>query len=310
LSKLKPFSLLSFSRQDLARFCLQIESEGLFEIDSGKPGPVVGILAHTHGNEPVGLAAIMGLLAENALADRLKVGKVLLIVNNLEAARRFYREAEGQTTTAAWRFVDQDMNRVPEVLAGESYELQRLRQVLPYYQSLTHVLDLHSTSAPSEPMLIQSENAPDLSFPGVSIQLQGIIACLRGKPLISLCKQAAGYVVECGSHENPESWRLAQAVSWHFLAELGLLDGPVVLSEQDLETYEIYQAVVFPNASYQLTKILESYEFLPQGMVLARGEGEPLVIKQDSYAIMPSPRLRPVHSGSEFLFLATRKERL
>lgn len=282
----------------------------MFEVDSGKPGPVVGILAHTHGNEPVGLAAIMGLLAENALADCLKAGKVLLIVNNLEAARRFYREAEGQTTTAAWRFVDQDMNRVPEVLSGKSYELQRLHQLLPYYQSLTHVLDLHSTSALSKPMLIQGESAPHLSFPGVSIQLQGIIPCLRGKPLISLCKQAAGYVVECGSHENPESWRLAQTVSWHLLAELGLLDSLAEdLPEQDFVTYEIYQAVVFPNASYQLTKILESYEFLPQGMVLAHGDDEPLVIKQDSYAIMPSPRLKPVHPGSEFLFLATRKER-
>jgi 8-oxo-dGTP diphosphatase len=298
----------SFSRAELADVCARFatfDPPGVLILDSGKPGPVLGILAHTHGNEPAGLAAFADLLRDQRLACRLQCGQVRLVLNNLEAARRYYAEAEGQAVTAPWRFVDQDMNRVPQTLAGGTYELTRLRTLAPFYHDLTHVLDLHSTSAPSPAMLITARDTSPVAFPGVAVHLDGIVDCLSGRPLVALAPDAQAYVLECGAHEHPASWQLAQQAVWFLLARLGLIAASDICLDTTLTSYQVYRAVIFPNDSYRLPRLLSSFEFLPAGTLLAEGDGEPLVIDRDSIVIMPPPRLQPVHPGSEFLFLAT-----
>lgn len=304
------FPPVDFHWEDLATLCqffAQQLKPGVLQLKGTEPGPHVAILAHTHGNEPAGLAALAGLLKDQALAHSLQRGQVSLVVNNLAAASKFYSEAQGQTETAAWRFIDQNMNRMPAPLTGTSYEVQRLLQLQPLYQSFDYVLDLHTTSADCAPMLITGQGVAPRYFPEVNIHLEGILDCLQGKPVIALASQAAGYVVECGAHLDPASWRRAQAVAWNFLQDLGLLDK--VLREQVLpllETYHVYQAVIFPDQSYTLRRILNSFEYVPAGTVLAEGMGPPVIVDRDSWVVMPPPHLQPIHPGSEFFFLATR----
>lgn len=304
------YPIEDFNWADLSKYCqyfAELPEPGVLQLQGPEPGPHVAILAHTHGNEPAGLAALAGLLKEQALARSLKRGQVSLVVNNLAAALRYYAEAEGQTQTATWRFVDQDLNRMPAELRGESYEIQRLVRLKLLFQSFSHVLDLHTTSADCAPMLITAPGSAGLTFPEVEIHLDGILECLQGQPVIALAEHAAGYVVECGGHLQPASWRRAQTVAWAFLQQLGLLEGePIAQKLPILESYQVYRAVVFPDPSYTLPRILRSFEFLPVGTVLAEGAGPPLIVDRDSWVVMPPPRLQPVHPGSEFFFLATR----
>lgn len=282
---------------------------GVMRLDGPQPGPCLGLMAMTHGNEPAGLAAFHGLLENRA---RLRCGTVYLILNNLAAGRRYFEEATDLSFTAHYRFIDQDMNRmpVPETagLPGDSSEIRRVNQLLPLYRRLDAVLDLHSTSAASAPMLIETDAAREpLQVPGVNILLRGILPHLVGQALVSLCERARGYVIECGSHEEPAALVIAQQGVWRMLETLGMTEHRPH-AEVPLTIYTIEQAVIFPDDSYQLERLLSSFECLPAGTVLASGDGPPIVIARDSWVIMPPPRLKPVHPGSEFLYLATRSQ--
>lgn len=284
---------------------------GVLRIDGPAPGPTLGIMVMTHGNEPAGLAAVHALLDQDALARQLQRGTVYLILNNAAAGRRYFEEATDLSFTAHYRFVDQDMNRMPAPdadgrLPGTSSEVDRVNALLPIYRRLDAVLDLHSTSAASAPMLIEIDPAQaPLHIPGVEILIRGILEHLVGKALVSLCERASGYVVECGSHEEPGALVIAQQAVWRMLEQQGMVSARPH-SPTPLTIYRIYQAIIFPDESYSLERILHSFEQLPAGSLLARGEGEPIVTERESWVIMPPPRLKPVHPGSEFLYLSER----
>lgn len=308
--------LHTLQRQELWQVFQQLRNSfyenipGVIQIQGPAPGPTLGIMIMTHGNEPAGLAAVYALLEQSALASQLKAGTVYLILNNLAAGQRYFEEASDLSFTAHYRFIDQDMNRMPALidgqLPGDSSELRRVRELLPIYQSLDAVLDLHSTSAASAPMLIEIDASREpLQVPGVEIMLRGILEHLNGKALVSLCDKANGYVLECGSHEAPDSLLIAQEAVWRLLEKLEMVQ-PRPHSPHPLTIYSIYRAVIFPDQSYSLERMLSSFEFLPAGTLLAQGAGDPITIDRDSWVIMPPPRLKPVHPGSEFLYLATQ----
>jgi hypothetical protein len=93
-------------------------------LDSGRPGPVAGITAVVHGNEPCGAIALDWLLREGV---RPTIGTLLLAFANVEAYACF-----DPADPNATRWVDEDLNRVwsPEVLEGprDSSELRAFAQ--------------------------------------------------------------------------------------------------------------------------------------------------------------------------------------
>ena len=82
---------------------------GVMRIDGPKPGPVLGITACTHGNEPSGLAIFHHLLNDLRIKEALKCGTLYLVVNNITQLgilcghnRRWYRSRK------------MNMNRLPK----------------------------------------------------------------------------------------------------------------------------------------------------------------------------------------------------
>lgn len=309
-----PFDFLTqLTRPDLFQLYQRVATThtlgvpGVLTLDTHKPGPRVGIMACTHGNEPAGLAAFAYLLAQ---AKHLQCGSVHLILNNLGAARRYFEEASDLSFTAHYRFVDRDMNRVhAHWQSDHTAESKRTLALLPLFQSLDVVFDLHSTSAPSDPMLITlSEADARLEIPGVAIVLKNLMPHLNAPPLVSLCERAEAFVLETGSHEDPQALIIAQAAVQSLLAKVGVLPQRFAGASLTPAVYEIYQAVVFPHESYALLALIPNLGFLPQGTVLAQSEEQlpAIIVERDSYAVMPPPRLKPVHLGSEFLYLAQK----
>lgn len=281
-------------------------------------------MACTHGNEPAGLAAFAYLLEH---VEHLQCGTVHLIVNNLAAARRYFDEATDLSFTAHYRFIDRDMNRVhPHWQQDNTAETERALALLPLFKTLDVVFDLHSTSAPSDPMLVLlAEERQRLEISGVNIVLQNLIPHLNAPPLVSLCEKAEAFVLETGSHEDPRALIIAQEAVRALLLNVGMLPesmGSVNPQINDLlevsseasqaAVYEIYQSIVFPHESYSLLALIPNLGFLPQGTILARSEEDlpDIVVDRDAYAVMPPPRLKPVHPGSEFLYLAQKRSHL
>src|SRR5947209_1565224 len=70
-----------------------LDVPGVLRVDSASRhnGPIVGISACTHGNEPCGLAAIWYCLREGFLRNSLVKGSVIFMVNNLAATAEYFR---------------------------------------------------------------------------------------------------------------------------------------------------------------------------------------------------------------------------
>lgn len=120
------------------------------ERGAAEPGPEVLVSALVHGNEYSGALALDEFLRSCLKPWR---GRITAVFCNTAAFARF---DAGRPDAA--RFVDEDFNRVwsPERLdgTGQSAELARAREIRPFVDRATHLLDLHSMHEPCAPLLV------------------------------------------------------------------------------------------------------------------------------------------------------------
>jgi predicted deacylase len=118
--------------------------------DSGHSGPHVMITALVHGNELCGAVALDRLLGAGLRPQR---GRLTLAFADVEAHARF-----DPTLPAASRYVDEDLNRVWAAarLDGPdgSSELRRARALRPLIDRADRLLDLHSMTHDTAPLLL------------------------------------------------------------------------------------------------------------------------------------------------------------
>jgi predicted deacylase len=200
----------------------------VWTFDSGHPGPHVAVQALTHGNEVCGAIALDFLLEERVRPIR---GKLSLCFANV-AAYRTWNPAEPFKS----RFVDEDYNRVwaPGVLEGhrDTVELRRARELRAFYDTLDHLLDIHSMSDPCAPLMLAGARrkgvdlALALGFPEYVIVDSGHAAGRRlrdygrfddpGDPRTAL-------LIECGQHWTQDSPVVAIQSALRFLRHFGAL---------------------------------------------------------------------------------------
>jgi len=104
--------------------------ETLIKIDSGKPWPTVGIVACTHGNEPIGIE--MHRYVQDCM--QIKVWSVHLILANPEAHKK------------NTRFLNYDLNRIwtEDCDWKKSYEHGRKEELTPILWACNIIIDIHS----------------------------------------------------------------------------------------------------------------------------------------------------------------------
>lgn len=113
-------------------------------------GPHVVLSAITHGNELCGAVALTRLLDCGVRPVR---GRLTCAFVNVDAYQRF-----DQTDPFAARYLDEDMNRVWSCATldrpARSREHARAKVLRPVIAQADYLLDLHSTSMASAPMLL------------------------------------------------------------------------------------------------------------------------------------------------------------
>jgi predicted deacylase len=195
---------------------------------AASPGPHVGLLALTHGNEFSGAIVLDRLLRQRfvPLRGRLTIGFV-----NLDAFDRF----DPQHPTLS-RFIDEDINRVwdPSVLDGprRSAELERARQIRPTIETFDVLLDLHSMLWPSDPLTLcgETENgrllAAAIGTPRIVVADHGHAT---GRRIIDYPRftdpgtTSTANLVEAGQHWESETVEIAQASVTGLLRHTGML---------------------------------------------------------------------------------------
>jgi predicted deacylase len=193
-----------------------------------EPGPHVILNALTHGNEICGAIALDRMLRGGLRPAR---GKLTFSFANIAAYHAFNR-----TDPTASRFLDEDLNRVwnPDVLDGsrQSRELQRARALRPVIDTADYLLDIHSMTVETSPLMLTGMAQKHLAFarrvgvPAMLVRDEGHAAGERLREYGRFSDPNASPIsllVECGQHWLEASVGVALETAWRFLAAAGVL---------------------------------------------------------------------------------------
>ncbi|RYX90003.1 MAG: succinylglutamate desuccinylase [Comamonadaceae bacterium] len=274
---------------------------------SGVDGPDVLVTALVHGNEYSGAMALDAFLASGMRPRR---GRITAAFCNVDAFDRF-----DPAQPDASRFVDEDFNRVWSVERldgpGRSSELQRARQIRPFVERATHLLDLHSMHEPCEALLVTGLLQRNIDL-GKSLQIgaQAIVDAghadgvrMRdfgrfGEP----DRPELALLLEAGQHWELSSLQTARNALMRFLLASCVIEGddvPAGWMLRDLPSPEpitVTDRVIAKSMDFRFVEDYRGGEVIAKaGDVIATDAGEPVRAPYDNCVlVMPSVRqLRP-----------------
>lgn len=287
--------------------------KGVFCLDSGIPGPCMGVTILTHGNEPCGLEVAQAFIKN---PKQLVKGKILICLNNISAGTCYFQSktAEEEKST---RFVDINMNRLPmDTLNNQSYtfyEILRAKALYPIWQEFDYAIDIHSTEQPSMPMLIEgptsSPNVTDTL--DLELVIRGIVDKQLKRPVISFFnKRCISFGLEAGSHKTEDSAVTAKRITLQILNYYGMVElhkVPVLKSAKRI--YNVIDKIIFPKDSFELVKIFKFFEPVKAGEVLAvdRESAETLLSPVDGVTLFAPNSIKPTFFDEEVMFICMQE---
>lgn len=199
---------------------------------AGTPGPHVCVNALVHGNEVCGAIAADWLMRELAQGLRPARGSLSVVFANVDAYHRF-----DAAQPFASRCIDEDFNRLWDVatLDGtrDSIELRRARQLRPFYDTVDHLLDLHSMLEPAPPIALAGDTvkglalAQALGMPEHILVDSGHAAGKRLRDYVDFgdpLHVRSALLVECGQHWEVAAGDVAKQSTLAFLRHFDMLD--------------------------------------------------------------------------------------
>jgi predicted deacylase len=277
------------------------------QVDSGRRGADVLVTALVHGNEYAGALAVDALLRKGL---KPRKGRVTFAFCNVAAFARFDpREPD------ASRFVDEDFNRVwsADRLDGTatSVELRRAREIRPFVDRATHLLDLHSMHEPGPPLLMTGPLQRNIAF-AQSLGTRDRVVADEGHadgvrmrdcgPFADPAGDRVALLLEAGQHWEAATVQVARNVLMRFLVLAGALDredvplGWLLPDAVPPEPVAVTHRVVARSMNFRFTRNLVGGETIARaGTPIADDDGRPVLTPYDDcVVVMPSTRqLRP-----------------
>jgi predicted deacylase len=283
---------------------------GVWSFAAAAAGPHSAIVSLVHGNEFAGALALMRLMAALPAPAR---GRLSLVFANLSAFARF----DPREPTVS-RYVDEDLNRVwcRGVLDGarDSVELRRARELRPLFDTVDHLLDLHSMLWDSDPLILcgPTEKARRLAVaigtPPLVVSDQGHAGGRRlidYRPFADPGTKRAAVLVEAGQHwEAATVPAMLASVSGFLrhtgqmgeaegaaLAEAGAASPPVIA--------EVTQTVTAESSDFRFVRNFRGGEVVRERntLIALDGNAEIRTPHDDCILVMPSPRTCRGHTA-------------
>jgi predicted deacylase len=269
---------------------------------SAIPGPHVVITALTHGNEICGAIALDHLLRAEVRPIK---GKLTLAFANVAAYQSFNRY-----DPSAARYLDEDMNRVwdKKVLEGPrtSAELKRARELLPVIETADLLLDIHSMTHASMPLMLTGMEQKHVAFarrlgvPALLVRDSGHAAGPRLRDYARFADPATPTVallVECGHHWARSTVDVAIETAWRFLAAAGILStdeaafrlGPELPRQQ---TVLVTHRVTAASEEFRFSQDYRGLEVIPRTGTIIAHDGNTTIRTpyDDCVLVMPTRR--------------------
>ena len=269
---------------------------GFWSFDSKRPGPHVGIVAITHGNEIAGAIVLDRMLRAGV---RPRTGRLTLGFANLMAFARF---DPAQPTGS--RFVDEDFNRIwdPAVLEGarRSAELDRARDIRKLVESFDILLDLHSMLWPSDPLILSGPSAKGRAL-AVRIGTPGLVVADHGhasgarlidSPVFTdPGRSNAACLVEAGQHWEEATVTQTAACVDSLLAATGLLNAAP--APQAPRCAEVTVAVTAATAGFSFVQPYRGGDVVAERNTLIALDGSSEIRTPHDDCLLVMPSLRP-----------------
>jgi predicted deacylase len=278
------------------------------------------VFAVTHGNEISGFDALLSLLEEQKLDQREIHGKLFLIVHNIEAYKSYRDAAEirdlGDTE---FRFLDINMNRIydeshlNDASLSDLSEIKRAKQIINLVPEFDYVLDIHSTSRPSDPMLIGGGEETDMKIADQLFFYRHILDIFNKIPGESLLgyvkrhgkrgKNTVAIAVECGSHFLSSSKYCARKTVIRFLQATGVVNLLDIKPPKDFSVtkYRVIKNILPKYDDFRWTESWSGFQKAQKGTILARENNTDIVLDDDYILIMPTAEPKP---GGDGVYLA------
>jgi predicted deacylase len=278
---------------------------------AGAPGPQVLLTALVHGNEYSGALALDAFLRSGLLPRR---GRITAAFCNVGAFARF-----DAMQPDASRFIDEDFNRVWSAAALDgagidtraTAELVRARELRPFVDRATHLLDLHSMHEPCVPLMVTGLLPRNIAF-AQGLQVAGEIIVDAGHADGQRMRDYGGFgepdgsrialLLEAGQHWDPSSVAVARNVLMRFLVQAGSIDsadvpqGWLMPDAAPAAPVTVTHRVVARSMDFEFVDAWRGGEVIrAAGTAIAHDAGEPVLTPYDDCVlVMPSVRqLRP-----------------
>ncbi len=275
--------------------------------DSGRPGPNVMVQALTHGNEICGAIALDWLLG---LGFRPVAGRLTLAFANVAAYARF-----DVADPFPSRLVDEDYNRVwsDATLSGpgETVELRRARQLLPFVDAAERLLDIHSMSEPCRPLMVCGTVDKNMAF-ARALGVPGDLLIDTGHPAGLRMVDRGGFgdprsprlalLIECGQHWERAAASVAIDTLVRFLGLTGIAEPSWVKANVRLplppvqRLVRVTEAVVARSADFRFLVPPVGLSVVPAAGTAIAQDGEHVwrTPYDDAVLVMPGTRnLKP-----------------
>jgi predicted deacylase len=278
-----------------------------WSVDSHVEGPHVCITALVHGNEVCGAIAGDALLTALGSGIRVVRGRLSVVFANVEAYRSFDARKPFDS-----RALDEDFNRLwdPATLDGErsSRELERARTLRPFFDTVDHLLDLHSMLEQAPPISLAGNTEKGLALARAIGAPQHILVDAghaAGKRLRDYAafsdpnSQKTALLVECGQHWQRDVGTVACNLMWRFLRYFQMLDrdwldrviGTDVLPTQ--RVIEITEVVTMRSERFEWVRRLVGLEAIAAAGTLIASDGTYDIRTPHDHAVMVMPVPHP-----------------
>jgi predicted deacylase len=249
-------------------------------------------------------SALLKALSSGVRALR---GKLSVVFANVEA----YQSFDGRKPFDS-RALDEDFNRLWDAatLDGErsSRELARARALRPFYDTVDHLLDLHSMLEPAPPIALAGNTDKGLALaraigaPQHILVDSGHAAGKRLRDYAAFADPAStksALLVECGQHWERDVGIVACDAMWRFLRHFEMLDREWLDSVIGDETQpqqrviDICEVVTIHSERFQWARPLAGLEVIDASDTLIATDGVREIRTPHDEAVMVMPVPNP-----------------